>query len=391
MLSQILTLLVFSLTFSGPATAQVVYDGKIRDEGNGLSSAYMIPLSSDNHAATLEQLPDGSLVAAWFGGPTEEASGTAIVFSRLVNGSDTWTNRTIVAQRNGYANGNPLLFFDSTTNTLHLWHTQVKANAGEEEAKIYRLKSHDGGKSWSDEGQYFDQEGIYIRNRIIRRKDDTLLWPYYNTGKHLNQNAGSSEPLSRAPGFAWSKDKSVPSKGRDWSMKTMDEGDATLEQPTCWRQPHDKHTIECYFRDHGDAKSIYAAKSKDEGESFSKPKPTKLPNPDSGIEGFPLRSGNIVLLFNPKKKTDKSRGRDPLAAGISTDDGDTWKQRNVQDGPTGVPSLGDNQFSYPTVLQTSDGMIHAMYTYAPAQQPAQPRTIKYIRFAEGWVTDKLQN
>jgi len=90
-----------------------------------------------------------------------------------------------------------------------------------------------------------------------------------------------------------------------------------------------------------------------------------------------------VLVFNPTVKTATSRGRDPLAAGVSEDDGKTWKQRNVQNGPTGTPSSGDDQFSYPSVLQTSDGMIHAMYTYGPAHQQ---RTIKYVRFTEGWVT-----
>jgi len=121
----------------------------------------------------------------------------------------------------------------------------------------------------------------------------------------------------------------------------------------------------------------------DEGKSFSTPKPTKLPNPNSGIEGYPLKSGSLVLLFNPTTLVANSRGRDPLAAGISADDGKTWVQRDVQKGPTGTPSLGENQFSYPSVLQTSDGTIHAMYTYAPAHQQ---RTIKYIRFTEGWVT-----
>ena len=273
------------LVCSALAATPVVYDGKIRDEGGGLSAAYMNPYSSDNHAATLEQLPDGSLVAAWFGREHEESSGTAIVVSRLAKGSDTWTNRTIVAQRDGYANGNPLLFYDSTTGTLHLWHTQVKAEAGEKEAKAHRLKSHDGGLVWSDEGQYFDDEGIYIRNRIIRRKDGTLLWPYYTTDSHSN---------GRAPAFAFSKDTSVPTKGSGWSISTLDQGDASLEQPTCWRQPHDMGTIECYFRDHGDAKSIYSAKSKDEGKTFSNPKPTELPNPDSGIEAYPLQNGDAL-------------------------------------------------------------------------------------------------
>ena len=74
--------------------AAPVYDGVLRDEGDGLTSAYMVPYSDDNHAVTLEQLPDGTLVAAWFGGQ-DEASGTAIVVSRLVNGSKRWTNTTV--------------------------------------------------------------------------------------------------------------------------------------------------------------------------------------------------------------------------------------------------------------------------------------------------------
>ena len=68
----------------------------------------------------------------------------------------------------------------------------------------------------------------------------------------------------KTPAFAWSKGTSVPTKGDGWTIHVMDEkeiGDE-LEQPTCWRQPHDKHTIECYFRDCA-GKSIYAAESKD--------------------------------------------------------------------------------------------------------------------------------
>ena len=233
------------------------------------------------------------------------------------------------------------------------------------------LSSKDGGVTWSDSKKYFDDKGIFIRNRIIRRKDQTLLIPYYST------NGGASGINGKVGAIGISKSKTVPDSGKDWDMKVMDQF-KDLEQPTCWRQPHDHSTIECYFRDCGQ-KSIYAATSKDEGHSFSDPQPIQLKNPGSGIEGAPLSNGDLVLMYNPT--TDDKR--DPLSAGISSDDGKTWKSREIQNGPTGVPNLGKNEFAYPTVLQTPDGTIHTMYTYGPE---GQLKTIKYAKFTEDWVT-----
>ena len=36
------------------------------------------------------------------------------------------------------------------------------------------------------------------------------------------------------------------------------------------------------------------------------------------------------------------------------------------------------EYSYPTVLQTSDGYIHVTYTY-------NRETIKYVKFMESWI------
>jgi len=165
-----------------------IYDGRIRIEGDGLLAAYMAvpPGGTDNHAATLAQLPDGTLVSAWFSGDHEEASNLAIAVSRLEAGTQQWTNATLLAQKEGYASQNPLLFHDNTTGILHLFHTRAKADSGESAAEIYRMTSTDGGVSWSDTKKYLDNSGVFTRNAIIRRKDDTLLWPFYST----NANGG---------------------------------------------------------------------------------------------------------------------------------------------------------------------------------------------------------
>lgn len=349
-----------------------VYDGQVRDEGNGLHSAYMIVPQGgkDNHAATIEMLPDGSLVSAWFTGAHEEASGEAIAVSRLAHGSDVWTNPIIVSKEDKKTNQNPLLFFDSTTKILHLFHTHGNADAGESEAEVFHLSSKDGGVTWSTPANYLHKKGIFIRNRIIRRKDGTLFWPYYSTAHGL------------CPEFSWSNSSTVPESGEGWTTKLMNEGKATLEQPTCWRQPHKNGTIECYFRDFHH-QSIYHSESNDEGENFTIPQKTQLPNPGSGIEAYPLKNGDIALAYNPT-----TVGRDPLSVGISSDDGKTWKSRKIQDGPSGTPSTGHNEFSYPTIIQTPDGLIHIMYSYAPN---GLQRTMKYVRLAEDWITNHPDN
>lgn len=62
------------------------------------------------------------------------------------------------------------------------------------------------------------------------------------------------------------------------------------------------------------------------------------------------------------------------------DGGKTWPhQRLVQHGDSNADSAKGTEFSYPSVLQTPDGMIHLMYTY-------DRETIKYKTFNVSWIT-----
>jgi predicted neuraminidase len=128
--------------------------------------------------------------------------------------------------------------------------------------------------------------------------------------------------------------------------------------------------------------AIYYSDSNDDGLTWSTPKPTSLPNNNTGIEAYTLKSGSLIMVFNNHNGTKLPRS--PLTVGLSYDNGMTWSyKRDVQihddDSSTTI-----GEYSYPSLLQSfwsgsDDNDIHLVYTY-------DRQTIKYLRFNEKWVT-----
>lgn len=143
-----------------------------------------------------------------------------------------------------------------------------------------------------------------------------------------------------------------------------------LVQPSVIRPIAGVKYLMTYFRDRR-AEWIYQATSSDEGENWSKPNKTTLPNNNSGIQATVLRSGNIALVYNPTHDE-----RYPLRISLSEDGGKTWRySRDLETG-----NFGD-EFSYPSILQSGvDDYIHVSYTY-------NRDTIKYVKFKEDWIKD----
>merc|ERR1719174_503714 len=347
------------------ATADPAFDGKIRNDTDGSMAAYMIPPYKSNHASTLEVLDDGTLVAAWFSGEHEEASGCAIVFAKLPPGSMQWSHAATLSKREGYSNQNPVLFFDLHTKTLHLYHSQASANSGEAKSTIWHLQSKDGGDSWTHPALFLATPGSFPRNRIIPAQSPSkgVIFPIYSA---TNSNKHFKDQNHAIMGFS-DQARSMRNASA-WGWEPVKDS-AYLVQPSAVRLS-EGHLV-CFFRDRR-AEHIYSARSTDDGHTWSTPKPTTLPNNNAGIEANLLQSGNLVLVFNPQTK-----GRDPIAVALSADGGDTWPhQRDLQHGNS--LSLKGNEFSYPSVLRTSDGTVHVTYTY-------DRRTIKYKRFSEKWI------
>jgi len=134
---------------------------------------------------------------------------------------------------------------------------------------------------------------------------------------------------------------------------------------------------------------IYQSTSHD-GCSWTVPAPTRLPNNNSSVQMTLLKDKSLVLAFNNVNSgttRDKPRAgsRKPLSIALSEDGGATWPW--VHDIETGGADSaqddskrgpGNEDYSYPSVLEGPTGKINVAYTY-------RRETIKVVRFDKDWI------
>ncbi|MEI6342783.1 MAG: sialidase family protein [Verrucomicrobiota bacterium] len=294
---------------------------------------YMVAPFPECHASTLVQTPEG-LVASWFGGTREKHPDVGIWVSRQVQGE--WTTPQEVAngvQTDGsrHPTWNPVLHAVGT-NDLVLFY---KVGPNPEKWWGMMRRSRDQGRTWGEATRL--PEGILgpVRNRAVTLSDGTLL-------------AGSStEEGGWRVHFERSRDG-----GTTWE-RTADLGDPKtmgLIQPGLALMPGDRVLAYCRSR----VGRVFVTESTDGGRQWSEPKPTALPNPNSGIDAITLRDGRILVVYNHTGGNWGSRS--PLNVAVSRD-GTTWQEVAVLENEPG------GEFSYPAVIQTADGRVHVTYTW----------------------------
>jgi len=185
-----------------------------------------------------------------------------------------------------------------------------------------------------------------IKNKPIQLSDGSILSPssieYYQI-----QNSDTSE--------VWLTHLEHSSDmGKTWNkIGPLNDGkDFNVIQGSLLNYPNGKMQILCRTEN---AKRIYQSWSDDEGMSWSSWSPTDLPNPDAGTDAVILSDGRALLVYN--HTTFDGRDRDFLNVAVSKD-GIKWHAAYVLED-----RKGDFEFSYPAVIQTSDGLVHITYTW----------------------------
>lgn len=331
-LAGVLTLLSALLTFfaqaAEPASAQ---PGLVKSE----FIFQQAPFRSC-HASTIVETRDG-LMAAWFGGTEEGALDVGIWLSQ--NDGNAWSvpfeiaNGADDAKRIRYPCWNPVLF-QPRKGPLLLFY---KAGPSPSTWWGMLMRSEDGGRSWSPPKRLSKDlinGDIYgpIKNKPVELDDNWLLCG------SSTEDAGWRVHMERTHSF-----------GQQWSRTGP--LNAAMEfgaiQPSILAYPSGKLQILCRTK----RLLITECWSDDGGQTWSRMKATDLPNPNSGLDGVVLRDGRALLVYN--HTTD---GRGVLNVAVSPE-GKRWSAALVLENEPG------SEFSYPAVIQTSDGLVRVTYTW----------------------------
>ncbi|MCF0209451.1 MAG: exo-alpha-sialidase [Bacteroidaceae bacterium] len=325
------------------------------------------------------ELPNGDLVATYFGGTKERNPDCCIWVSRKPKGATNWSAPILAAHgkmpfeemnltkeeimkegKNGEitlsdsrkAAWNPVIYYNKTNKKLEIY---FKLGINPRDWDGWIVRSSDGGKSWSKREQL--PKGILgpVKNKIF--EDGTRLiaptsleeggWRIYfelsdDGGKTWRKTADVDAPLTEAPAAEAGKKVNAIQP----AILKLDDGRLAAVARTR-------------------SERVGISFSDDKGETWSKLQLLSVPNNNSGLDAVTLQNPidggyKHIMICNdypvpPGIKSGKGL-RTPLSL-LRSKDGINWEHwLTLEDSPI-------SQYSYPSIIQTKDGNIHCIYTW----------------------------
>jgi predicted neuraminidase len=364
----------------------------------GRGDAYLPSPCIQNHAANLAFLPDGTLTCVWFGGTMEGMGDISIYMSRLAPGATRWSQPEKMSDDPAKSEQNPLIF---NAPDGDVWLLYTSQTSGNQDGSVVKCRiSADGGKTFGDVRLLCELPGTFVRQPIIVNSSGTWLLPVFR--------------CVGLPGERWTGDADTAGvlisrdAGKNWVMTEVPNSLGAVHMNIV---PLDGTNLVAFYRNRF-AESVLASRSSDGGENWSAPQPVDLPNNNSSIQAVKLKDDIIAMAYNhsnalmsdarrlslydeiegdeqtggaPAQRSDRRKAiwgvpRAPLSLAFSTDGGASFPRHIDLDTGDGY-CLSNNskdsvnrEFSYPSITQGPDGVVHVAYTY-------YRRAIKYVRLS----------
>jgi predicted neuraminidase len=389
-----MTRLLCVLIFAGGAPAEPRYEQE-----------YVFPPEPmHNHSASIVETPDGHLLACWFHGRGEKTDDTLVICGAWKRkGDEGWMPPFVMADNQDLPDQNPVLFIDPNRRLWLFWISSLDNSRRAYLLKYRWATEYSPGASprwaWQDVlhcrprnleprflafapsapvpyGARFESDPKY-RDRLELAEElvQDKLWRRLGWMPRCQPIMLSETRMMiglYSDIFLCSLAAFTEDAGRSWEFSEPILGYGAIQPSLSRRQNGD---IVAYMRDKSPARRIRVAESQDEGITWSPVKELDIANPDSSVSCAVLASGHWLLVCNDVNGV-KRGGRTRLTAFLSDDEGRTWQwRRRLEDLDSTCTA------AYPTVIQTSDGLVHCVYTYTPKPE----ETIKHVWFDEAWV------
>ena len=301
-----------------------------------------VPTGPYKHPSSFTELENGDLYLAYYGGEGEYAVETSVFGSRRAKGSNSWTQPEAIARNPFHSMGNPVLW-EAPDGVVWLFFV-VRPGATWSTSRIMAKISRDSARTWSDPFVVTWEAGTMVRSRPIALADGAYLLPiYHETGADTELTGADTSSLFLRFDPAtkqWTESNRVYSRLGNLQPAVVQLSNAHL-LALC-RRGGDYEP--------GNDGNVVRTESRDGGKTWSAGTETEFPNPNAAVELIRLRNGHLLFIYN-----HSANDRTPLTAAISTDGGRTFPhRRNLAEG--------EGSFSYPTAVQTQDGLIHVTFT-----------------------------
>ncbi|WP_337043452.1 sialidase family protein [Emticicia sp. 17c] len=295
------------------------------------------PPFAECHASTIVELANNKMMAAWFGG-TRESNPDVCIWIARYDGKQ-WSKPEKVADgiindNLRYPTWNPVLFktkegklflFYKVGKSPREWWGEVKT-------------STDDGATWS-KAEKLPQDMLGpIKNKPVQLANGDILYPTSTESKVGNKWHIHLEKSDK--------------DAKNWHMIPIECDTFGVIQPSILRYSDTKLQLLCRSKQN----YVVQTWSNDNGQTWGPLQLTNLPNPNSGTDAVTLKNGLQVLVYNPLRKGKEwSNGRQKLNVAVSSD-GSNWKDICV------LEDEKKGEFSYPAIIQSSDGRVHITYT-----------------------------
>lgn len=314
-----------------------------------------------NHAVSLLELSDGTLLAAWSSGSKEKNRDTAIVLSFKKLLGNGWSEPQILIDTPNRADGNPIIFL--LNNEIYCFYSYLWGT-GWSTARLFYTKSKlnvltgdvmDINFSWTSPKRVFPfyKMGDLGRGKPVILDNKGFLLPLYK--EFSGYYSYVCEFIDGKIIYNSALIKSSPGNLQPAIVQVMGGELLMLMRPERGG----------YF---------WQSFSKDKGKTWSKPEQRKdLFNPGSGFDLLRLASGNIILVFN-----DDSKSRTNLTIALSEDNGKSFPIRKI------LEEEEDVDFAYSSAIQDLKGKINIVYS-------VDKKEIRHIVLDEKEIYSQISN